>query len=507
MNRRRLLLAAFTAAACLVFGVEALHWARHGTRDILVESYPSPALDRDLEPVFFQDRRVENGGGPATVVRTTWNARREVLAELRSDQPSDAAWGTVWLKPWRTGRRAGPDRTWNTPTFLGDRFARPRPGELLLRRMHWIRPQWRWAWEGGALVARHPSSGAVVSAIGPAGSFESLEALGDDRFGDLRFQDGYGSNGISFHLPLEFVDATRDRLVSIAVDRYGVTSDRPPPLDIRLTPLVADIPAPGSDVPDVVRFDELSPIETPGRVRWGNRRGRVRVDVVLDAGEQIVQAGVIPIPDAGPAPGDPFAWATQPLAAELTTTLPTDDLLAEATRVRVQRLGRPLVRHDLVWVPTGVGQHVLEGLACLPLALRPLPSAVASFLSPAPIDDPARGAAWWWRDPVVAGGHRPLALVANALVALVCAALALRLGRRHCATSTRARLCAFVGLLAGPIGLLWLRLTVVRAATDAVADSRRSLALDASPSSSAPWPVAVPKGHELIHPVEVPSAS
>ena len=39
MNRRRLLIAVFAAAACLVFGVEALHWARHGTRDALAASY------------------------------------------------------------------------------------------------------------------------------------------------------------------------------------------------------------------------------------------------------------------------------------------------------------------------------------------------------------------------------------------------------------------------------------------------------------------------------------
>ena len=375
MNRRRLLIAVFAAAACLVFGVEALHWARHGTRDALAASYPSPALDREWEPVFYRDRFVGDGPRESLTARTIWDARRDVIAELRSDQPSARAWNTIWLQPWRPARGAGPDRTFDTPTFLGDRFARPEPGALLLRRMQEIRPRWRWSWEGGALVARHPSSGAVVSAIGPAGSFESLEALGDDRFGDLRFQDGYGSNGISFHLPLELVDATHDRLVSIAVDRYSVTSDRPPPLVVRLTPLVPDVPALGSGVPDPVSPDELRPIQTPGRVRWVDGRGHVRVDLALDAGERVVQAGVIPVPDGGPVPDDPFAsGGRRALAAQLTTTFQTDDVLAEAMRVRVQRLGRPLVRHDLVWDPTGVGQHVLEGLACLPLALRPLPS-------------------------------------------------------------------------------------------------------------------------------------
>lgn len=507
MNRRRLLLSAFTAAACLVFGVEAMHWARHGTRDALAASYPSPALDREWEPVFYRDRVVGDGPHERITARTIWDARRRVVAELRSDQPSARAWNTIWLQPWRAGRRAGPDRTFDTPGFLGDRFARPEPGALLLRRMQEIRPRWRWAWEGGALLGRHPSSGAVLSAIGPAGSFESLETLGEDRFGDLHFEDGYGFDTVSFPLSLRLVDATHDRRVSITMDRSD-RLDQPPLLDIRLTPLVADIPTLGSGVPEPVSADELRPIQTPGRVRWVDARGHVRVDVALDAGERVVQAGVIPVPDGGPVPDDPFSWSgRRALAAQLTTTFQTDDVLAEATRVRVQRLGRPLVRHDLVWVPTGVGQHVLEGLACLPLALRPLPSAVASFLSPAPIDDLERGAAWWWRDPVVAGGHRPLALAANVLVALACAALAFRLGRRHCATSAQARLCAVVGLLAGPIGLLWLRLTVVRAATDAVVGSRRSLALDVSPSSSAPWPVAAPKGHELIHPVEVSSVS
>lgn len=498
MNRRRLLLAAFTAAACLVFGVEALHWARHGTRDLLVESYPWPALDRDLEPVFHRGRVVVDDPEKRITARTIWNTRREVIAELRSDQPSARAWNTIWLQAWRPGRGTGPDRTWNTPTFLGERWVWPEPGPLLLRHMQAIRPRWRWSWEGGALVARHPSSGAVLSAIGPAGSFESLESLGDDRFGDLHFQD---VDRVSFPLSLKLVDATHDRLVSITMDRSD-NVDRPPPLDLRLTPLVADVPALGSDVVDPVSADELRPIQTPGRVRWVDGRGHVRVDIALDAGERVIQAGVIPVPDGGPVPDDPFSWGgRRALAAQLTTTFPTEDVLAEATRVRVQRLGRPLVRHDLVWVPTGVGQHVLEGLAYLPLALRPLPSAVASFLSPAPIDDPARGAAWWWRDPVVAGGRRPLALAANVLVALVCAAFAFRLGRRHCATSAKARLCAVVGLLAGPIGLLWLRVVVVRAATDTVAGARRSLALDAAPASAMPWPVAASTGREILRPV------
>ena len=54
--------------------------------------------------------------------------------------------------------------------------------------------------------------------------------------------------------------------------------------------------------------------------------------------------------------------------------------------------------------------------------------------------------------------------------------------RRH--LQAMQRICAG-GPDAGPIGLLWLRWTVVRAATDAVAGARRSLALDASPASSA----------------------
>ncbi|MCC7140049.1 MAG: hypothetical protein IT460_16635 [Planctomycetes bacterium] len=501
MNVRRRGRAALAAVAVLVFGTEALHWARHATRDALVASYPFAAIGADLEPVFVRDRWE---GGVAQ--RTVWSADRREVLRTPLPRPDAAVPDLLWIRSPFRRRPPGPDRTWNTPTFFGDPFARRSAGDLLLGLARELRPAASWSWEGGALVARRPSSGDVVAAIGPTGSHASLAALGEDRFGELSFADReeeWTYDPLS-HWHVRLVDETRDRLVLVtraSTDNLA----QPPPVTVVLQPLVPAPPAPGADVADAVAADELRPVTSAGRVRWVDPEGRVRAEARLDPDERISNTSVVALPRHGPPPVDPLGSAARPLALVVETSPPTGDVFADATRYRLLRLGRPVRRLDLVWVPTGAWQRALETLACVPLALRPLPSAVASSLSapPARADD---AAAWWWRDPTVAGGHRPPALAANVLGALVCAWLARRLGRRHCTTTAGARLCTVVGLLAGPLGLLWLRIAVVRAATDRVGGDRRSLALDASPSSSVPWPPPSPTGAEIVLPAAAPTA-
>lgn len=506
MNVRRRVRAAFAAAAVVVFGVEALHWARHGTEDVLRGTYPFPSVDRDLEPIFVRDRSVGRGER-RFVERTVWSLdRREIARSRREAADIFRSTGSdrMWVANSYGSVRGGPDRTWNAPTFFGEPFLRSSPTAWVLRALRECRPTWSWAWEGGAFVARSRTGGGVVAAIGPVGVRATIEALGEDRFGELTFQAEWTSHQSWRSFRVALVDDAHERLVTLAMDRTTDDLSIPPPVSVTLQPIVPEIPPPSPDAPDARWRDELRPLESPGRVRWIDREGRMRADVRLDPGEQVLGATVLPLP--GEAAVSPLDSAQRRVALWVYTLRPGDDRFSSPIRARIQRLGRPERCLDYDWRPTGAWQQTLEALACVPLALRPAPSAIASFLSTLP-QDARKADVWWWRDPAVAGGHRPLALAANLLVALACGWFALRLGRRHCATPTKARLCAAVGLLAGPIGLLWLRLTVVRAATDAVAGSRRSLALDVSPSSSAPWPVAAPKGHELIHPVEVSSTS
>jgi hypothetical protein len=504
MSVRRRVREAFVAVAVVVFGVEGLHWARHGAEDVLRATYPSGAVDRDLEPIFVRDRSVGRGEH-RFVERTSWSLDRREISRSRlevADVVGSTGLDRIGFGDSYGSIRRGPARTWNTPTFFGEPFLRSSPTAWVLRALRECRPTWSWAWEGGAFVARSRTSGSVVAAIGPVGVRATIEALGEDRFGELTFQAQWTSHQSWRSFRVALVDDAHERLVTLAMDRTTDDLSLPPPVSVTLQPIVSEIPPPSPDASDARWRDELRPLESPGRVRWIDREGRMRADVRLDAGEQVLGASVLPLP--GEATASPLESAQRRVALWIHTLRPSDDRFAKTIRARIQRLGRPERRLDYDWRPTGAWQQTLEALACVPLALRPAPSAIASFLSTLPQD--AREAdVWWWRDPAVAGGHRPLALAANLLVALACGWFALRLGRRHCATSAGARACAALGSIAGPLGLLWLRLTVVRAATDAVAGARRSLALDVSPSSPTPWPAPAPTGAELLDPVATPA--
>jgi hypothetical protein len=50
----------------------------------------------------------------------------------------------------------------------------------------------------------------------------------------------------------------------------------------------------------------------------------------------------------------------------------------------------------------------------------------------------------------------------------------------------------------GPLGLLWMRLVLPRVRVETVGGARRAMNLDASPSTTEPWPAPVSTGIEVI---------
>ncbi len=244
MNLRRRVRAAFAAAAVVVFGIEALHWARHGTEDVLRETYPFPSVDRDLEPVFVRDRSVGRGEH-RFVERTVWSLDRREIARSRrevADVVGSTGPDRIWMHGSYGSVRGGPDRTWNTPTFFGEPVLRSSPSTLVLHALRQCRPNWSWTWEGGAFVARSGTTGGVVAAIGPAGVRTTLADLGDDRFGMLTFQALWTNYQTWPSLRVALLDDAHQRLVMIDLDRTTDDLSIPPPVSVTLQPIVSEIP-------------------------------------------------------------------------------------------------------------------------------------------------------------------------------------------------------------------------------------------------------------------------
>lgn len=177
----------------------------------------------------------------------------------------------------------------------------------------------------------------------------------------------------------------------------------------------------------------------------------------------------------------------------MQTALDPQPFDGERRRLRLLRPGHPEIVRDAVLTPTRAGEVFLANLTASLALLRPPPLNVASSLSPLP-----KGQHWWWRDPWLAAGSYPGWLVASLAIAAFCAWRARRAARERCATTAAVRFWTAAVFLLGPLGLLWMRLVLPRVPVESVGGAQRAVNLDASPSSSAPWPDPEPLGIEVI---------
>lgn len=523
MTIRRALHAALAVLVVGFLSLEALVWARLGTIDAVHAADPYVSVTHDGTPVFWSESR--DVRVPSGYRLEVWSVDGSPLATGDYLDPRDPVTNRYFTRGFpanlNRNRSLGVDQTFERAAFLPP-YAPPIGGdELVLSSLNgWWRyldaPQvgpggfgvalsapistdarrgralaTRFTFESGRFIGRD-DLGVVRSVIGPGGRTSDLEASGTARFGRL-FEFGQKNHrrenrpGVVHSL----FDADANQLVRITVARGEGGAEAVPDIEVATTPLSPA--APGAEP----LHAKVSVVSMPGRTIGVDEAGTVWFDFVAAADERDLRTTVKRYLRDPPPTGDEKGFGDTPLVVVAWSTIERGDPLVRHTRLRHQTLGHALSTWDLAWEPRGVAQRALVGLACVPAVLRPLPLAAASFLSGPPTDGES-GATWWWLDPILAGRRRPIVLGVNALVAALCVFFAWRVARVHCATQVLASAWAAAGFLLGPLGLLLLRLLVVRAPAETVGGGRRSLRLDACPATDVPWPQPARTGREII---------
>jgi hypothetical protein len=158
------------------------------------------------------------------------------------------------------------------------------------------------------------------------------------------------------------------------------------------------------------------------------------------------------------------------------------------------RVGQPPVAHESTLEPTRASEWIPANLAASLAVVRPLPLAALSAASALT----ENWHDWWWRDPWLAGGSYIGWLALSLALAALCAWRARRAARERCATTRGVLFWTAAVFLLGPLGLLWMRFVLPRVPVEAVGGARRAVNLDASPSTSTPWPEPKPQGIEVF---------
>jgi len=504
MTLRPVLRLALFAAVLGFCGIEALTWARLGMADVVHSSYPSPVLLEDGTGAFMtyvQDRI----GHPKSLGVRMFDAEGNWIGEEYDDEGGSLvqrARRAMGARGVGSNRKLGVDKTFETSAMRqraagldGAAYLEREPGGTFVVRIpgpggDGIRASTVVRAEGGLLVMRKVGTNAVVVAAGPDGSASRIEEVEGGRFREL-----IELRTILHAVPSAIASESRSayRWLEVGTRRLvrATAESRPDAPYAALVVRTQELSTPpeGAAAPDVAVAYRAGQ-----RVLVLDPDARVWADVVVRSDESHLVARVanLPMGDFGLN-----SMRRGPVTLHVASRVESDDPLVEVVRLRRQVLGGPLVTRDLTWRPRAPVQECLAAAACIPLALRPLPLSILSFASEAPRDGD-RGATWWWRDPIVAAGHRPLALLANAIVALLCGWRAWRVGRAHAPTLRAARLWGACGALGGPIALLFQRCVLVRAPAERVGEGMRSLALEACPATQTPWPSPVLTGREVI---------
>ena len=491
MTTRRSLRLAIVALVAGFGFLEALTWARLGALALLVGKFPTAAVTSDGTPLFYK------WGSHSDLLHSrfdTWTLEG-TSSGVRYLEPATYRWGEVDSREEESDSPARRSVMW---TFGHEAFLSHAPFDDSLNVAAWLNwGSWRsydysipsnlpphatWSFASGQFLAR-TDDGGVRAVVGPGGAAPTLAEAGTvGRFGRLlRLERDVPSDNDTVELAHLLLDKDAWQVIEITQRSAQVPAGIVVKVhSIPVHPAVAGTAFAGERPFIVWSADSALAID---------RRGSIWASVTTQ-------------PDAGP--GHALAYLSDSSSAEpkwvlqLYNGLRLGDPLAAGTRIQRQVFGESaLSTWDLVWRPTGSAQKWLAALACVPAVLRPSPLATTSFLSAAPTDDEG-GSSWWWLDPVLAGQRRPIVLAANALLAALCAWLAWRIARVHCATASAAKATALVGLVLGPLGLLLIRLLVVRAPSERIGAGRRSLLLDTCPATDTLWSEPARTGREII---------
>lgn len=517
--------------------LEGLAWLRAPLLEALHRAYPSVGLDRNGSVVYYD---VEDWG--ASVL----DSDRRVIQTMTSGQARDLELaGRRWIGRgalpvnfdaprflrreyhlwfpvvgWMTSspletlalslnqeearRRAGvsaPLRGRNPPAATP---SSPRQPDRVVVRFEERLPI-EWKVEHRRLVCRETGSGSPLAGFGPDGVVTGERAAEGERFGRLGNTPtdplaGWTEDERDITWLLFEHDSRRLVLVSLVSSaRTGPQKVVPSDSLEHVLPSIKVRPL----VPYTRRVD--GPVwawvaRTDDRLFVFLDDGSVVGDVALEAGERLtfVNHGTL-ISAAEDLTVISCGVARRPsdIVVGIETEVAPIHPEGHRRRLRLIRPGQAAVEREVVLKPARTSEILLANMGAALALLRPAPLCVASAVSPLPADWTGVYLAWW-RDPWLAGGSYPGWLVASLALAAFCGWRARRAARERCATVREVRFWTAAVLLLGPVGLLWMRFVLPRVPVEVVGGARRAVNLDASPSTSAPWPEPKPLGIEVF---------
>ncbi len=500
--------------------LEALALVRTPLLQAVHRAYPFVALDEDARVLYYDTRLERGASGEARLVR--------VLDETRNAPGTVGVGSAETLPPLPFGNPGvwfGTRIDFDRPRFLRDlyrgeerfvpytaleslarntlnaveRRRRGLPDEVVLESGERLRPPIEWQVEENRLVCRETASGRAVAGLGPNGYARGEHSNEGERFGRIAVGPIRTEPGVSMaadRIPPLLLDRDARTIhgISVAKEEGSIPADSVEPvaltIDTRpLHPAAADAVTATRPYASIVGRHVLVFLED----------GSVIADFEMEPNEE---AGSFSNALVVQLEGSPGMYVTtgerrRPPTAAVglqTALLPAAPGTARR-RLRLFRPGHTHVVHDIALTPTRATEVALANLTAAFALLRPPPLAIASALSPLPAD---RRETWWWRDPWLAGGRYAGWLVASLALAGFCAWRGRRAARERCATVREVRLWTAAVFLLGPVGLLWMRFVLPRVPVEAVGGARRAVNLDASPSTSAPWPEPKPLGIEVF---------
>jgi len=477
---RRILLLALLGALLL----EALAWLRLPLLELLDVVYPRVGLSRDGEVIWYDVDEF---------VRRRLDADRNVIATWRRGDPPPRP--LEWAPLFRVSRFSPRAHAFDKPRFYDESGIWDRtPLELVAWSLNQAEQDPRravgrmthWRAENGRLVCRRTIDprGPVVSSIGPDGFHR------DDRAAPFGKVERVGSSLLSRPGPRsELLLESGTRLVQIALEAEAEREDVPATYTVTVRPLR---PATVED-----REERLYAGVVDGALLAFTGNGEVVVRHPLAPEESI--RGIGGASFFGEFPRGITLVQLEPVPlSEARVTLETAAGAVHPaerhSRLYLFRPGQAPVVQEVTLVPTRASEVVVANAAAALALLRPPLLNLASAVS-AP---PAEPEAWWWRNPMLAGGRDLGWLLASLALAVACALRARRNARERCATGRAVSFWTAAAALLGPLGLLWMRLVLPRVPVEAVGAGRRAVNLERAPAAAEPWPAPAPLATDVF---------
>lgn len=430
----------------------------------------------------------------------SWTVRARRVLELdlqrREVRPHDPLeWSKQMLAPFHpNAKNTFDDWLDRVPPFFEadhDWWSQRLTGQLNLCQMYRLPrdrypPPLIWKYEHGRFVCRTRATGAVVAGFGPDGY-----ATGSGAVEGGRFEETYRLNV---------------RVLGDADEKRAVTLTRPGDdgwYQIRFS--AASTKALDRPMPVHVAWQRIA-VHFIGSATLSLKEGLTSLALVRDAGGLAVRLNEGEKVTLIRAPFDPsretilrgwFRSTEQGLRVGTIGIVSPAHPAFATYRVRVLREDQPPIIRDIVVRPETVLEHTIAGFGGLVALARPLPLVLASYFADAPRDFEAM-TSWWWLDPWFSGRRMTGWLVAALVLAALLGWWARRQALRRCASMRAVHFWTAVAVLLGPLGVIWMRLTVPWAVVEPVGDGVRAVNREATPRNDAPWPAPAAVGTEVF---------